>query len=281
MRHTLIYLLVAVVTILTFAGCDNSSEVSQPSLVIDGWIDSDGYPVVILTKTIVPDASDKTPVADCLVRWAKVTVSDGEREVIMTGTSDDNYFPPYIYRTFDMRGEPGKTYRVTASYGGMTAEASCKMPQRARITGISVARIEGSDSLCEISMSFVPAPGERYYHLLTRIRGDRGRYMPSFMGTVKTDGTGEELKVPVFAPKTDTSPDDFTPYYKRGDLVEIALCTVTPEVYDFWFDYDDVVAFGGNQFVTSAGNLRSNVIGGYGVWSAQGTVRHTLLVTPR
>ena len=172
MRHTLIYLLVAVVTILTFAGCDNSSEVSQPSLVIDGWIDSDGYPVVILTKTIVPDASDKTPVADCLVRWAKVTVSDGEREVIMTGTSDDNYFPPYIYRTFDMRGEPGKTYRVTASYGGMTAEASCKMPQRAKITGISAARIEGSDSLCEISMSFVPAPGERYYHLLTRIRGD-------------------------------------------------------------------------------------------------------------
>ncbi|MDE6458282.1 MAG: hypothetical protein K2L31_06765, partial [Muribaculum sp.] len=68
------------------------------------------------------------------------------------------------------------------------------------------------------------------------------------------------------------------PYFKSGDVVEVALCTITPEVYDFWFDYDDVVAFGGNQFVSSAGNLRSNVTGGYGVWSAQGVSRYTLLI---
>lgn len=278
MKKILLYLFGAIVSGLVIAGCDTSTEVSSPSLVVEGWIDSDGFPVVILTKTIAPDVSQATPVSDCLVRWGKVTISDGEREVVMTGTTDENYFPPYKYRTFDMRGKPGKTYHITATYGGMSVESSCTMPEKARIIAVDAAPVDGSGLQYEMSMTFLPVRGERYYHIITRCNRGRGGFLPSFMGTVKTDGSGDEVKVPVFAPKTDTADGVFSPYFKSGDVVEVALCTITPEVYDFWFDYDDVVAFGGNQFVSSAGNLRSNVTGGYGVWSAQGVSRYTLLI---
>ncbi len=260
--------------------CDNTTSPSAPSLVIDGWIDSDGYPVVVLTRTISPGDSKKTPVADCLVRWGKVTVSDGEREVVLTGSSNENYFPPYIYRSYEMKGEPGRTYSVTASYDGMTASSSCKMPSRPRITGIVTRKVQDSDSLCELTLNFVPAAGERFYHIVTRPYGSRGRMLPSFMGAVKADVGADTVSVPVYAPKTDTSPDDFSPYFKTGDIIEVALCTITPEVYDFWLGYDDEVAFGGNQFVTSAGNLQSNVMNGYGVWSARGVALHTVVIAP-
>ncbi len=280
MKSRVLYFISCLASMLCLVSCDGTIAPSQPSLVVDGWIDSDGYPVVVLTKTIVPDASDRTPVSDCLVRWGKVTVSDGEREVVLTGTTNEDYFPPYIYRTYEMRGVPGKTYDITASYDGMKVTASCKMPPSASITRLTSRKIQDSDSLCEITLGFLPAPGERNYHILTRIHGSNGRFLPSFMGAVKTDGSAETVTVPVYAPKTDTSPYDFSPHFKLGDTVDVALCTVTADVYDFWLGYDDEVAFGGNQFVSSAGNLRSNIKGGYGVWSAQGVVRRTIIVTP-
>ena len=50
-------------------------------LVVEGWIEDNGFPVVILTKNI--NISNKYQSLDSLsssiVRWAKVTVSDGEK----------------------------------------------------------------------------------------------------------------------------------------------------------------------------------------------------------
>ena len=272
------FLPVVIMLLASVVACDNTTVPAATALVVDGSIDSDGYPVIILTKTISPGSDKEINVAECVVRWGKVTISDGEHEVIMTGSSNDDYFPPYIYRTYEMRGIPGKTYTVTATYDGMSVTSTCRMPQPAEITGISMSKVEDSDSLVGLSMKFTPAPGETYYHLLARVRGKSGRLLPAFLGTIKTDGTAAGVEVPVYAPKCDTDEDDFSPHFKTGDTVDVALCTVTREVYDFWLSYDDEVTFGGNQFVTSAGNLSSNISDGYGVWSAQGVTRRTVTV---
>ena len=69
-----------------------------PEIVVEGWIEDGGFPVVMVT-TSVPVSSEYEKwdsLEDHLVRWAKVTVSDGENEVVLTGKMDRNYFPPYI-----------------------------------------------------------------------------------------------------------------------------------------------------------------------------------------
>lgn len=278
-RYCLIY--VAAVLMMFMVSCDRTVAPAPTALVVDGWIDSGGYPVIVLTRTISPDAGKEIDVAECVVRWGKVTISDGEREVIMTGSTNEDYFPPYIYRTFDMRGEPGKTYTVTASYDGMQVTSSCRMPHPAEITDIEVSKVEDTDSLYGVLIDFVPAPGEKYYHVLTKVHGKSGRLLPAFLGAIKTDDSVAVTGVPVYAPKRDTDEDDFSPHFKLGDVVEIALCTVTRDVYDFWLSYDDEVTFGGNQFVTSAGNLCSNITDGYGVWSAQGVTRHIVVIADK
>lgn len=71
--------------LLMLAACDTPADYSlDPQPVIEGWIDSDGYPNVIFTVAYSPEETDVS-VADKLIRWGKVTVSDGSDTVVLTG----------------------------------------------------------------------------------------------------------------------------------------------------------------------------------------------------
>ena len=80
--------------------------VYPPQLVVEGWIDEGGFPVVILSETVpISDIyADVNTLNDRVIKWAKVSIDDGENEVILTGKNSPSYFPPYIYTTSRMRG---------------------------------------------------------------------------------------------------------------------------------------------------------------------------------
>ena len=91
---------------------------AESQLVVEGWIENEGYPVVILSRS-VPISEDYTPMDELdqyLLRWAKVTVSDGQNSVVLTGKYDSGYFPPYIYTTGRLKGRAGKSYTLTVEY---------------------------------------------------------------------------------------------------------------------------------------------------------------------
>ena len=76
--------------------CDDSDlTVDTPqSVVVEGWIENGEFPIVIITKTlpVTTEYQDMSDLSDYLVRWAKVTVSDGERSVVLTGLYDESYY---------------------------------------------------------------------------------------------------------------------------------------------------------------------------------------------
>ena len=86
---------------------------SERRLVVEGEIGSDGYPRLFLTMSAAADAAGGA-VADNIVRWGVVTVSDGENEVILTGGPRPGMVPPVMYYSFDMLGEPGRTCHMPA-----------------------------------------------------------------------------------------------------------------------------------------------------------------------
>lgn len=263
---------------LVFPGCSNEPFYGESRAVIDGWLDSDGYPVVVFTASMQPGEGEQS-VADKMIRWGKVTVSDETDTVILTGKLDRSYFPPYRYYTFGIKGQPGHTYRVTAEYEDIYAWAECTMPYPTPIDSLTLRPIEGNDSLRAGTLHFTaPEDCPAYYYLCMREFGDGGRPLPTMMGTVKATRPGEKISVGVYNPKNQLDTVPFVPQLKIGRQVEVKLCRVTEEVYDFWSSYENSVMFGGSQFITSETSAPGNVAGGYGVWSVQGVSAYYLTV---
>ena len=83
--------------VLLLVACNTDDQVDdQPTLVVEGWIDNDGFPTVLLTTTvpITKKPHKINELGDHILRWARVAVNDGEQEVVLTGKLDRRYFPP-------------------------------------------------------------------------------------------------------------------------------------------------------------------------------------------
>jgi hypothetical protein len=73
-------LIIILLALIIAAGCSFPDMYDyEPQIVVEGWIEDGGYPVVIVTST-VPVTGDYRywdEMQDHIIRWAKVTVSDG------------------------------------------------------------------------------------------------------------------------------------------------------------------------------------------------------------
>lgn len=248
-------------------------ETPQPVMpVIEGWIDTDGYPVVQFTASIVP-GKDEVNLKDKMIQWGKVTISNGDTTVIMTGGPSSKLFPPFRYYTYAFTGEPGRTYEIVAEYELLKARAVCTMPYPTQIKSIEFEPIEDNDTLRSATMTFIAPEDCPAYYGVTIQKVERGeRPYPTMLGTIAAFTPGEEIRLPILNPKNTLSglDLDFVPQLLIGQEVVVSLCRLTPEVYNFWKEYDNVTLFGGSQFI-GVQSLKGNIEGGYGIWSARGT----------
>ena len=243
-------------------------------LVVEGWIEDNGFPVVILTKNI--NISNKYQSLDslssCIVRWAKVTVSDGEKSVVLTGRYMKGYTPPYIYTTSHYRGEAGKTYQLTVEYGDFHATATTTIPNTQKIDELSVERCAQSDTLYQISLRYNDDEAEQnYYQIFTRVGGrDVRQYLAAYLGTIDNRVVKPKTKIPVYRGR-DINTLDYTPYYTINDTVAVKFAHIDSTSYNFWYDYTRNLTTAGNMFFATAASLRSNIIGGTGYWCGMGS----------
>ena len=117
MKKYLFFLIIA----FAFAACNEDLDMEGDNascLVVEGWIEDGGFPVVMLTRSlpVTTEYQSMDDLSDYMLRWARVTVSNGEDSVVLTGKYDRGYFPLFIYTTSRMRGEAGKEYTLTVEY---------------------------------------------------------------------------------------------------------------------------------------------------------------------
>lgn len=236
---------------------------------------------MILTRSFSPMSTESTTLSDLVVRWANVTISDGERTETMIGRIDNSMTPPFVYTTAQITGVPGRTYTITAEYEGERIVSSCTMPRPVDISRIDVAPVADSDTLREVSLTFVPGIGDdRCYQLAVYDPSLSGRMLPCFMGAyaASSSGGGGEVTLTVCRPSIDTDGGDYTPYFRTGRTIMVALTAIAPEVWRFWHEYDDFTAFGGNIFLAGTIPMHGNIDGGYGIWSARGVDVRTITI---
>lgn len=257
---------------LLTCGCEAVVEPqAEPVPVIEAWIDSDGYPKAKFTSAISPTVSGGELI-DNMVRWGKVTISDGEKEVVMTAKRDNSYFPPYIYFSYDMIGTPGRTYTLKATYKKMQASAEVLMYKPVDIDNITFQAYEGSDTLRSAMLHFT-APSDTPAYFYLTIDG-----MPALMGWAEAVEPGVKMSVPVCNSKQTSEGEKFVAQLRVGSSHLLALHRVSREVYDFWRAYDDVAMFSQNILLGGASSLPGNINGGLGVFSVRGTSYKQIVV---
>lgn len=253
----------------------------EPQIIVEGWIEEGGVPTVCLSQSMTLEMTmGDMPMEDIPIRWAKVTVSDGEQEEVLTGRMDDAYTPPFVYRGSRIRGEAGKTYHLKVEYSGKTATASTGIPASVPIESLRVEPCEDSDTLYQIRITFHDDPASRdYYKVFTRAMPEETRYYSAFMGTV-ADDVFHDHRADMRANRgmRYTQLGKYTPYFKESDTVLVKLAHLTEEGFHFWNAYENEVMNGKNPLFPNNTNLPSNISGGKGIWYGYGkNTRHVVI----
>jgi hypothetical protein len=278
--RTLLYIL-TVLFLLT--GCHEDDTITpQPSaLVVEGWIENDGFPVIILTKTlpITTELQDPKNLEQYVIRWAKVTVSDGETNVVLTGRYDETYFPPYVYTTSWLKGEVGKTYYLTVEYQDFYAQAKTTIPAPPAVDEYRVEKIADSPiEQYQITAYFRDNPNEKnYYQFFTKVGLESNQYIASDLGSIDDSYIKEYNEFPVYRSRTYNT-EEYTSYFSKDEVVAVKFAQVDETSYHFWDAYTKSLSLNTNMFLSTTSSLPSNIKGGKGYWCGYGAVNHYFII---
>lgn len=248
---------------------------TSPQIVVEGWIESGGYPKVMLTTTVEvgEDKKEWTSLKDNVIRWAKVSVSDGEKEVVLTGKKNNDYFPPYIYTTSRIKGEPGKRYFLKVEYSGRIVTSETTVPFPVRLEWIKVVR-SSQEGQANIIVGLKDNPSTKdYYKFFSMVEGEDSTYVSSFLGLVDDEILDKGInEVTIQRGYNQIFRPEYRPVtFSDSSNVYIRLCTLDEISYRYWEDYEAIASLSHNPFFPTSGKIRSNVNGGLGFWAGYGS----------
>ncbi len=269
--------------LLLLIGCIDDSErmeTDTSSMIVEGWIEDGGFPVVILSRSLPVSTNYQNidSLSDYIVRFAKVTISDGNDSVVLTGKYDKGYFPPYIYTTSRIRGEAGKTYYLTAEYRDMRATAKTTITTPPGNCSFRVERCADSDSLFQIRALFKDDPtGKNYYQFFTRVGTKTKQYQASYLGSIDDDVLKEETDMTVYRGH-QLIDKSYTPYFLVDDTVSVKFSQVDEVSFRILDSYTKMQSLSSNMFFSTSSDIETNIIGGYGYWCGYGTITDYIVI---
>ena len=251
---------------------------ADQELVVEGWIDADGAPFVIVTASL-PLSEEMTPVSslsDYIVKWAKVTVSDGEESVVLTGKRSSKHFPPYIYTTSRISGKAGGIYSLKVEYSGVTATARTTIPQPLDLDKIQAVPIAGKDSLYSIVCGFTPPPGsDCSYRFFAKVEGVDSSFVSCLTEQRSSIIPGQYNEVSLTSINSISRPT-ISPAFKSGMTVRILFRTVDHDSASFWNSFDEIASIIGSPLFPASDNPQSNIDGALGYWAGYGTREYVI-----
>ena len=250
--------------------CDNT--VIQPEtnqIVIEGYIDEGDFPIVSVTKAIsLTSEVQDLDIMDYCIRWAKVSINDGNKEVILTGKWDNGYFPPYIYTTTHIRGASNKQYTIKVEYEKIEATAITTIPSKPTVDSIKIIPTD-VDSLCQIKLCITDNPKERnFYKIFVKKYNNKynKQWLSSYLGVISDEILNNSNEILVNQASYILDHHDFTPHFSYNDIISIKFAQIDEIAYNFWNDYENQTSFSKNPLFPLSENLATNIDGGLGCW---------------
>ena len=277
MKHLLLFLF-----IFMFLACEGDiGETPSSELVVEGWIEEGGHPTVLLSFTI-PIKEEYTSfdsIGQYVIRWGKVSVSDGNQTVVLSGKYDAGYYPPFVYTSTSMIGVSGRSYTLEADFNGYHATAVTTIPKSVALDSVYSSPLGDNDTLRTVHAVFRTNVNEqRYFKLFTRSATDGQQYFSSSMGILDAATLGSTADVPVYRGMKITNHEDYDSHFVVGDTVIVKLCTLDEQSYNYWKDWSNSEEFSANPLFGVTYNPRSNILGGVGYWCGYGQSQRVIII---
>lgn len=263
--------------VLTLCQCTKET-VQEGHLVIDGWIENGCPPVVMVTSSLVVGTQnqwDKDDLAGSVITDAEVLLSDGEKSVVLTGIPAPEYFPPFIYTTKELLGEPGKTYTLKVRSGKQELSSATALAAPSALDKVWAEQVEEGSYL--IHCRFTPRKGE-CYGFFTRREGKELMYLPAFMSLIDGDAVDGVVDMALTSGIDISSSSRHQQYFSSGERVSLRFCSIDRRVYDFWKGYEDAWLLTHNPFFPVSTDVPTNITGGYGLWAGYSCTYYELLI---
>jgi hypothetical protein len=283
-------LLYGILLLSALCGCEPGTDLDTldytPKLVVDGSIENGGYARVVLSYSASYfDNIDSASIRKLLVTTAKVTVSNGQQEEILTLKRDNKFFPPYLYAGTSLKGEPGKTYHLKVELKGQTYTATTTIPPPAKFNDLWYELAPKKDSAGYIFGKLTDDPAvNNYYRVFTQRKDVDDRYIPVYLSAVGDQYfNGKTFTFSILrGPENFTDPQDDL-YFQLGDTVRIKFCTMDKAHFDFWRTVERELYVVGNPFASSGNEILSNIEGKnvLGVWGGYGVTYYQIVAKPR
>ncbi len=273
------YLFLLMCSMGLITSCVEEDEELPSQLVVEGWIEAGSHPIVQLGESY--SVSEQTQnINDYMVRWGKVSISDGTKTVILTGGYDDRYFPPYKYTSTQIIGEVGKTYILTAEYKGKKVTAKTTIPQPVTLQSLQAVQMS-CDTLFYVKACFTDIPEHgNYYGLFCKKTTEDKAFLLSPMGILSDEVLDGEVEAAIYRGTSIFAKNEkySTRYFKSGDNIQVKLCHMDHVSYLFWQSYSNMIELSSNMFFPYTQNLKSNIQGGKGYWCGYGTSTHSISI---
>lgn len=258
-----------VLLLMLVYSCKKHDEPSpyKPRFVVEGWIEKDDYPYVIVTHNLpFFTAIDSAQMAEVVIRYAKVTVSDGKETEVLTGMTDKRYFPYFLYRGTSLKGATGGTYKLTVDYAGNRLEAETSIP---KVTPLdSIWFVPRPKNTVQLNVRFKDdAADKNYYRLYTKL-AKAAVFTPTLLSNQNDQYfNGKELQLQVNRGPENNLTTKHDPYFTKGDTVMVKFSGIPQTGFEFWNSLQDEVLNGSNPLVGSTKALKTNIRGpGVGIW---------------
>lgn len=304
-------------TLLVLISCTKEVQIDIPGyqeqVVVDGRIETGGFPIVMLSKSQnVYAPTDLAAYISSFISDAEVTVSNGSQsfalqlisvnslplesqktvaEMLKVTLNELQLLPIQVYSTTDPLsiGEVGKTYTLTINHQGKSYAGSTTL-----LTPVALNNLywKPDDSNSDYGYSWAnltdPAgefngykwEAKRINHTSTGEYLDDLYKRAGYFKDQYFDGLTFEFAVENPLKRKDTTHlEAYKRFYRVGDTVVIKLSRLDYATYDFFDKKSAQLGNGGNPFATPV-NIPSNISGALGIWAGISPWYDTLACHP-
>ncbi|GAA4460739.1 hypothetical protein GCM10023093_03950 [Nemorincola caseinilytica] len=276
--------------VLMLASCEKEVHINlasvPPSLVVQGQIETDEPPFVLLTTTMgFFSKIDLGTLQNTFVHDAVVKVSDGSRTVTLKEYTIDSSGYKFSFYTIDflgadtMFGQENKIYTLTIDHNGKTYTARTKIPVPQGVDSMwfDVPEFAGEntpDSARQLFVNYTDPDTLGDYVRCYTDRNNEGFFYSSNFSDEIINGK-KISKIGLAAgyqnDGTDNRNRDSLIYFFPGDSVSLKWCAVDKAVYNFWNTLDFAKGSVGNPFASPINPTTNLTNGALGVWAGYGT----------
>lgn len=293
-----------------FTSCEEEITVDLPvgndKLVVEGYIEPDAPPYIMLTRTIPYFSNLSKEMNNLFVHDAKMTLSDGEKTVnlieidlrnlpdtlaklildVFQYSVDSNELSSInfaFYTSLEMRGEAGKSYKLEINSGDKNISATTTIPKLIVPDTIWSEKPKfpvKNDSLRMVQFK-IQEPGneENFYRIFTK-RNSEPFYTSRFR-SVSDDQFFNGQHYTWFLERGEDKYGDFNfdeyGLFRLGDTITLKFCTIDKPHFNFWNTFE-ISRSSGGPFANPI-QIQSNIEGdGLGVWGGYGAAYVYLII---